>query len=109
MPFVNGFVNVSLAYRLIPDPSRHLSETTLPAQRRPGRRFKDVGVCLEKEPHVVCPIRSLTTFGLSPAFSALVAWAPTKLYGGLVSVMRPRVSTMSKRTVLTVRSFQAVS
>jgi hypothetical protein len=32
-------VNVSPAYRLIPDPSRHLSETTLPAQPRAGRRF----------------------------------------------------------------------
>ena len=42
MPLVNGFVNLSPAYRLIPDPSRHLSETTLPAQRRPDRGRRQV-------------------------------------------------------------------
>ena len=48
MPLVNGFVNVSFAYRLIPDlipdPSRRLSGTTLPAQRRRGRRSSGRGL-----------------------------------------------------------------
>ena len=50
------------------------------------------------------PLASCTAVARS-----VLNWALTKLYGGLVSVMRPRVSTMSKRTVLTVRSFPAVS
>jgi hypothetical protein len=35
--------------------------------------FEDVGDVSRKSPTFACPIRSLTTFGLSPAFSALVA------------------------------------
>jgi hypothetical protein len=74
MPLVNGFVNVSPAYRLIPDPSQHLSETTLLLSRVPVVVLKDVGICLEKEPHVRVSDPLADHLRAQPGFHPLFRW-----------------------------------
>ena len=55
MPPVNGFVNVSPAYRLIRIPASTYQKRRCLLSRVPVVVLKDVGICLEKEPDISVP------------------------------------------------------
>jgi hypothetical protein len=62
-----------------------------------------VGVGLEEEPDTACPIRSLTTFGVTPAFSAPVAYEVRRSWKGDPREPRGRGEAVEARLIRTSR------